>query len=240
MAYTGPMRRAVTAYASVIFLTVAASALRADMIPLALYNTGISSTGTLLADGATDPHYQLIQSAEAPFSSSDPLNTYVVDQNGWPIGGGVWTPDTTTSKWLAPKPTESMASGSDGVGTYEYETTFSLTGLYPSTARITGNWTSDNGGVEILLNGNAVSGATQFDYHTLGNPFTITSGFKTGLNTLVFVVRNDTGGTTGNPTGVRIELSGTASNTPEPESLGLVGLGLLGLGILGRRMARRR
>jgi len=221
-------------------LIVAASILRADTVQLALYNTGVSSTGALLADGSADPHWQLIESQDAPYSSSCPECTYVVDQNGWPVGGGVWTPDTTTAKWLAPKPNESMASGSDGVGTYEYETTFSMAGLYPSSAKITGNWTSDNGGVEILLNGNVVSGATQFDYHTLNNPFTITSGFVTGVNTLIFVVKNDTGSSTGNPTGIIIQLSGTASNSPEPATWCLAGVSLLGAGLLQRRRSRQR
>jgi hypothetical protein len=114
---------------SAICLTVAASALRADTIPLALYNTGVSAPGAPLADGAVDPHYELIVSAEAPYSSACPSCTYVVDQNGWPVGGGVWAADTASSEWLAPKPNESQASGSDAVGTYEYQTTFSLTGL---------------------------------------------------------------------------------------------------------------
>lgn len=222
-----------------ISLTVAASALRADSVPIVLFNTGVDSAGIVLADGATDPHYQLIESAEAPFSSACLLCAYVVDQNGWPVGGGVWAADTSSSKWIAPKPDESMAAGSDGVGTYEYQTTFDLTGLIPSTAQIAGVWTSDNGGIEILLNGVEVSGATLNDYHTLNNPFSITAGFVAGLNTLDFVVANDPGGAEGNPTGVRAELSGTADPVPEPATWGLVALGLIGAGLLHRRLAAR-
>jgi hypothetical protein len=54
------------------------------------------------------------------------------------------------------------------VGAYDYRTTFNLAGFNPSTASITGQWSTDNEGVEILINGVATG-------KTIPNPWSFES-----------------------------------------------------------------
>jgi len=126
-----------------VFLNLVADA---ATIP-GLYNSGVDNARQLLANGAIDPHYRLVQSSDptAPGPSA-----FVVTDTLFPIVTGPWLASGPTSKWIGP-----MANQSTGnqVGNYTYRTTFDLTGLDPTTAVLTGRWTSDNGGVDILING---------------------------------------------------------------------------------------
>jgi hypothetical protein len=83
------------------------------------------------------------------------------------------------------------------------------------TASMTGRWATDNTGA-ISLNG-ASTGNTSTD-STAFTPFSITSGFVVGLNTLDFIVDNTScvGLNCFNPTGLRVELTGTMSPSPSP------------------------
>jgi hypothetical protein len=149
------------------------------------------------------------------------------------------------SKWIAPQADQSTFSNDTGSGLYEYRTTFDLTGFDPSTAKITGEWTTDNFGDDILVNG--VSLGIQHiseppSTFTYFSTFEITSGFVSGLNTLDFVVNNPALGYGGsgliNPTGLRVEMVGTANTVPEPATFVLFGIGALGL--LAYALRRRR
>src|SRR6266542_4082952 len=155
-----------------------------------LFNTGVGTNGVLLVNGAVDPHYRLLQSAD---TSAPGPNVFVVTDTLFPIVTGPWLASGPNSKWIAPQANQS--SGNQP-GDYEYRLTFDLTGLEPSTAIISGRWTSDNGGPDVLLNG-VSTGAT-----------------SDGNFTLDFVVNN--GAPEINPTGLRVELSGTADPQPPP------------------------
>ena len=171
-----------------------------------LYNTGVGAGGTLLASGAVDLHWQLIQSADATFPGP---NAIVVNDAGFPIPP--WLANGPASKWLAPQASQAVGNQP---GDYKYRLSFDLTGLEPSTAVISGYWTSDNGGPQVLLNGTTTGAISDGYFPALGNRFTINTAFIAGVNTLDFVVTN--GGPGINPTGVRVELSGTANRQPPP------------------------
>lgn len=164
-----------------------------------MFNTGVTSTRTLAAGGSVDPHYALIQSAEATLPGPDAI---VVSQ----IATGFWLGDNGTSQWIAPSEDQRYpgATPCNASGVYVYRTSFDLTGFESSTARVTGGWAADNAGTNIYLNGNGL-GLTAGGYGTL-SPFVIDSGFLPGVNTLDFEV-NDFGC----PNGLRVELVGTAS-----------------------------
>jgi len=88
------------------------------------------------------------------------------------------------------------ADGTAGINSpYTFRQTFDLTGFDPSTATITGQWAADNQGY-VVLNGISsgigtgvlsLSGDVIAHYGTL-HSFTLTSGFRAGINTLDFVI----------------------------------------------------
>ena len=78
-------------------------------------------------------------------------------------------------------------------------------------ARIAGRWSTDNRGTDIQINGTStVQSSTS---HEAWTSFQITSGFVAGTNRLTFVVNNGAPGAPqgSDPTGLRVEMWGTAS-----------------------------
>jgi hypothetical protein len=218
----------VVAAALLIVASVASAA------PIMIFNTGTLFNGAVAPDGTIgDSHYTLVS---APGGST---TVRVRTAGAFPIPP--WVGNDALSAWIGPNNDNSL----DGPpGNYDYRTTFDLTGLDPSTAILTGAWAMDNSGISILLNGVA-TGITRPDPTLTGNPFmsfanfSINSGFVAGVNTLDFIINNDkvNGGTSPNPTGLRVEISGTAASSsavPEPASLVLVGAGFAGVYLLGR------
>lgn len=166
-----------------------------------LFPTGADGAGNVLAIGEPDPHYDLLS-----------LPSDRVIQPCTTCGSGNYATPPSGSAWIAPADVNTDSP----VGEYRYQLTFDLAGLDPSTARITGQATADNG-VSLLLNGVNLGEVT----HTIGtlSPFTIQAGFNSGLNTLTFVVTNAGPHAPPNPTALLVgAISGTAN--PAPASCG--------------------
>lgn len=197
---------------------------RADLV--SSINTGVDSNGALLADGALDPHYQLVSQNDPSFPGPD---VRVVNSGGFPFNG-YWFANGPNSKWVAPYADPS--NNSPGVS-YVYETKFDLTGFNPNSTHIAGFWSTDNNGIDILLNGVSTGFTTPVTSFYQFSPFLITSGFHAGVNTLDFVVFNQPQDY-GNPTGLRVEggvfsAPSPVAPTPEPSTFALAGLGAVGL-----------
>jgi PEP-CTERM motif len=203
-----------------VFLTAAgltlAGVAQGEVVNLNIFNTGVdATTGISQPQGSTDSHYTVVSS---PAGVVPVVQTSV---EGFPIPP--WIGDSTTSAWIGP-------AGTAPAGDYTYQTTFDLTGLDPATAILSGQWATDNAGV-LVLNGVSTGftspfGVAEGSYSfEVWHQFTINSGFVDGVNTLDFVVNNaDVAGL--NPTGLRVEISGTADvATPEPGTFGMFGLG---------------
>ena len=153
-----------------------------------LFNTGVDETGAVIADGEIDPHYQI---AVNPDSESP--DAIVHDSSVFPIVAGPWLANNDVSKWISPAFTTVASAGGD----YTYRLTFDLAGFDPSTAFVEGNWTSDNAGLAILINGSPTGNTNPGSFGAL-TPFTIPPGnFISGLNTIEFVLNNAAVGYTG-------------------------------------------
>jgi hypothetical protein len=198
--------------AFVIALLLPACSSLSAVIP-GLFNTGVGNNGATLATGVIDPHYRLVQSADPALPGPD---ARVVDDALFPIvGTGPWLPTTTVSKWIAPQANQSTGNQ---LGDYRYRISFDLAGLDPATALITGRWSSDNIGVDILLNGMPTGNANSAQFAGW-SAFTISASsgdaFLEGSNTIDFIVNNAPPGA--NPTGFRAEFtSATAEPFPPP------------------------
>src|SRR5207253_10283787 len=104
---------------------------------------------------------------------------------------------------------------------YDYQTTFDLTGFDPATVRLVGNWAVDDSGTDIKING-ASSGVKNTAAFSIYSPFVITSGFKTGLNTIDFIVNNGDNGNPTNPTGLRVDGLRAGAKRPSEQGPSLV------------------
>jgi hypothetical protein len=215
------MRRMLGGLLALALLCVCAGQASAD--PISLFNTGVNAGGMPLPDGTLgDPHYTLVS---VPSGSTTVIRVRT-SAGGFPIPP--WVGNNSTSAWIGPN---NNAEVDGPIGHYDYRTTFTLSSA--SAIKITGRWTTDNEGVNILLNGvptgNTLPSATSFSsFHS----FTITGNGVAGSNTLDFIVNND-----GGPTGVRAEFFG-ANTVPEPGTLTLAAIGMTGL--LGYGWCRRR
>ena len=175
-----------------------------------LFPTGVDDSGMVLPGGATDPHYFILETGGFGIVVSKPHDT--------------WARNDTNSKWIW-----ETATGQPTNVTRTFRLTFDLTGLDPSTATITGEWATDNTGLDILINGmstgNTSGGFSSFTRFFIG----VDAGFVDGINTLDFVVLDF-----GSISGFRVgEISGMA--LPAPATFLLLGLG----GLRGTRRRRR-
>jgi hypothetical protein len=174
---------------------------------LTIFSTGVDAGGQLVASSAanpaTDQHYDL-----HPFNLTNPKQSaFIVDPATLP---GPWVGQGgTKSQWIAPQVDGGV---NDAVGDYYYVTTFDLTGFDPTTASITGISWSDNAAF-YTLNGGA-------EQPLSGSPnafgFTIPAGpaFNAGPNNTLVVRVNNASGPGPNPTGLQLQMTGTA--VPKP------------------------
>ncbi len=164
-----------------------------------VFNTGLDSHRALLAGGTVDPHWQLNQSADPAYPGP---NAYVITA---PLGN--YATNGPNSQWITPGDGANIAAG-----TFVYRTTFLLDTVDPTHAQLTGSWSSDNQGLNMILNGTNMNitnpGAT-----TSLTPFTITNGFVAGFNTLDCVITNLAGGGN-NPSAIRVEARGIGNFLP--------------------------
>jgi len=211
-----------------IFSVSAAGTARAAVIAT-LYGTGTNGTQGL---ETKDSHFTLI-SEPALANTTGPFITQATAGFPYP---SAWIADPSNAEWISPQKTYTASGAGDPEGDYEYQETFSLAGYNPADTVITGEIATDNTLVSITLDGvtltNAQLGAG-FNYNNVTDnaltAFTISftnNTFNSGINTLDFTVDNGKG-TTGNPTGLLVELSGTANTVvPEPSTVTVYILGL--------------
>jgi hypothetical protein len=215
----------VVAFAAALAATTSAGAATIT----GLYNTGVNSSGAPLPDGTVgDPHYSLV-SVPVGSTSATLVRT---SAGGFPIPP--YLGDDSVSAWIGPN-NDSQLDGPGG--RYDYQITFNVVG--PSTASIFGQWSSDNAGDEIDLNGvntfnpgNPYGTDPAYSF-TRWVPFSI-SGLVSGTYTLDFIVMNGNGGSdTSGPTALRVEF------TPLPSTWTMLIAGFIALGFIAYRGKKR-
>ena len=204
--------KAILVAAGMVLAAVATSAQEAEPIP-SVFGTGVDDNGELLAAETIDPHWKLVSSPDDDFPGPDVLTL----KPGFPVGP--WVAEGPDSKWVAP---QSDQGKGNAPGVYVYRLEFDLSGFDPETAKLVGQWTADDTGPEIVLNGESTGLKTSTGFNALGGDFEITSGFVAGVNTIDFKAEN--GGDAANPTGIRITLSGTATPLPVQKVKSIPGL----------------
>lgn len=203
----------------VALATVAAWAGTAAAVTIPLFNTGTDATNTAwVPSNVTDIHYiyTLSPTAGPPVTVNNAI---------WPIFGGPWVPNNANSRWIGPD-----QSSQGPAGAYTYATQFTLPpSANLATVNVSGLWATDDPGLNIEIN-NISTGQLSAGFSSLV-PFSITSGFQIGVNTIEFLVQN-----AGGPTGLRVDkIQGSYSLIPEPTTLSLAAGGLAAIAALRRR-----
>jgi hypothetical protein len=174
-----------------------------------LVGTGYVAGGAGLAEpGTLEGNFQLISCPSGPC----PNQAYVTLTGA--LFPAPWVPNTGSAQWIGPA-VGGVETGIDPIGMYDYQEKFDLTGFDLSTVVVSGSMASDNGG-SLELNGvpTEYSGTSFAEWTS----FTLSSGFRPGVNTLDFLVANVLGGYF-NPSGLIVEISGTGLRPTTTTSL---------------------
>ncbi len=198
----------------------------AAVVPItSLVNSGVASGGGAVTVGVVQEANWLLNGSAAAWNS--------ITNGSFPQGP--WLADDSVSRWMTPaaNPAQSFDPAVDGF--YNYSLNFDLTGLVPASASLSGRFATDNEVTAITLNGVQIAqgGAGGFAFWT---GFSAASGFVNGTNTLQFTVRN-LASPAGNPTGLRVEVAGSALTVPEPASWAML---IAGFGLVGAVVRRQR
>lgn len=147
------------------------------------------STGQYLNIGASDPNWSVSYQGGSPSSSVVAGTTTY------------WKDFSSYSTWISPP-----SSISDGVGDFTYSTTFTLTKYDPNHYFLKADVALDDELVGITVNGvkvPLVSACTKdYQYFSCTVAYEFSGSFKSGTNTVSFIV-NNVGGA-GNPSGLNV------------------------------------
>ncbi len=213
--------------AAIVTLAIGLAAPAAAATITTLFNTGTDASNVSVTGvGVVDQHWTLAGGT-----------AYVSGANGtFPIGP--WLAEDAVSRWITPEALAGNTLDPTSDGTYTYSLSFSLAGLNAATASLAGRFSADNEVLGITLNGTSLALPSGGGF-TSWTAFDSTgASFLAGLNTLSFRVSNF-GQADGNPSGLRVEVGGTADTgtVPEPQNWVLL---VAGFGLVGVAARRRK
>ena len=237
-------------------LVLSLSTLTIWATPVAVFGTGINLVSSV------DQSWVItaIPAAEAGLATPNGIpgqyKAYKTDTTGFPFAYWDSTSVPSGASFISPRASYVDNSG-DAPGFYDFTTSFLLDpSQNPAGAFLTFSLEVDNALVSVILNGNTFDGSTPSvfpsgvpsGYATFSGPYTITTGFVSGANTLTFRINNvDTGAVNfaSSPAGLRVDISGDAAtfkesiSLPEPGTSALLGAGLLSISALFKRARKK-
>lgn len=183
--------RAVAAWPLAVALVLApAVAAAAPQAVPGLFPTGVDAARARLTTGDVDPHWRVAASTDPGHPGP---NAFAFSELLYPLGAlPAWTPNTPEARWITLDAINSLTAAD---ATFEFETTFDLTGFQPGTARLSIELASDDN-YEVLLNG-VTTTVTRDGAFTARAVHEISAGFRAGANVLRVRVTNSGGGPSG-------------------------------------------
>jgi len=182
----------ILAIPSVIVLLMLIPISNVYAVPITtIFSSGLDGSGNPLAGGASDTHYEVVETgSQAVVRTTLPITYF---------------PNNANSQWIWEN-----ANGLPVNVVRTFKTTFDLTGMDPSTAQIAMSVGVDNQLLDIEINGASTGqqllGVVVGNFATL-HPFSINSGFQPGINTLEFIVQDD-----GVASAFRVEITSATAN----------------------------
>ena len=145
---------------------------------------------------------------------------------------GSWLANTSASAWIW-----QQSNGLPVNVDRTFRTTFDMTGLDLASAVLSGRWSSDNYGLDILINGQS-TGQTATGFSSWFGFSVAPGSLVSGINTLDFVVR-DVGGISGFRAEFLTATANAQSNAVPDGGTTLVLLGgvLFALAVVRRKIA---
>ncbi len=167
-----------------------------------------NAAGTVIAAGQPDNEYVI----------TPPAVIATVLPEEFPIPP--WFANSSTSKWIG---FDTPSSNADPI-VFDFTTFVSLDGFIPETATVSGQWSTDNFGQDILINGVSTGISNDGDF-TILHPLEIPAGFfGPGQNEITFRFENAPPGL--NPAGLRVDAIVDAMPVPEPTTILMITMGL--------------
>ena len=152
-----------------------------------LFNTGVDDSGVVCQPGSAALHYSL----------SGPLSNAVVRERHFSSPNHTWVAAPAGSAWIGPADSNPIMPK----GNYNYKLEFQL-GQNTGGIELSGEFSSDNK-ARIFLNGRDTGNHNAVVQYRGLTPFTITSGFVPGINSLEFRTTNSAA-RGHNPTGLLV------------------------------------
>ncbi|MBL8556171.1 MAG: PEP-CTERM sorting domain-containing protein [Phenylobacterium sp.] len=208
-------------------LALAASGAAQAASIVGLFNTGVDNAGVSVVGPSIEQHWTL-----------DGGTAYIGGQNGvFPLNGP-WLAEDATSRWIGPTVTAGESTDPRNDGFYEYNLSFVLTAAEAAGASFTGRFAADNAVSWIRLNNTNLVGSQSGGFSSWSGFAATSPAFQAGVNNLtVRVINFSQDG--GNPSGLRVEFTGSDVGTavPEPATWALM---IVGFGGAGAMLRRRR
>ena len=172
-----------------------------------------NATATVIAGGAADPDYTI---------NPGGIGATVLPE-AFPIPP--WIANSATSKWIG----FNNAGSNTAPGDYEFTTTVNLGAINPAATALSGVWSTDNLGSDIIVNGVSTGATTDGNFGVLQSFGPLFGLLQPGANTVTFKFNNAPPGD--NPAGLRVDAGVYSVGIPASFDLPIYNTGVDNAGV---------